>query len=654
MALNKKLTSALLFGLSTALAGNAFADISINVNDASGNVGNTVVVTYDYAALDADDAGGFQFDITYDPAALTPTDVTMCGNNRPATHNASCTEPGGAGNGTVRTLIADFTPPTDEIAPFNIASFGQITFQINQAGAHTLTFTGAVGSDIAGGNVNMTGNNATITGAIVGAAGFGSVPASGSTLTFGPVEVGSPTAAQNITVSETGDQTLDVTAIAFTTGTDFASGTAPFMIADGGASVDVDVTCTPTARGLVMDTLELTNNSVNDPNPQYSLECSGTSPNVAVNPLTINLAGVIGGTNPSDTFDITNAQDGFTSDALNAALAESGTAEISITAGLTDGTISVDETDSVTVECSTAAAGMFTETISLTYDDAAAAGGTNTIDVTVNCDIANAFPVYESVPTPGSTIDFMTVTNGTVSAPLGVDVGNSGAVGGATLNVTAAALSGANAAQFDLTFAPFTVPAGQAPDGTNDITITCSPDTVGMFTATLTVNTDDPAEPAGGFTYPLACEGVSDAGFDSNPAAPGPINFGVLFPGANSDETIIFSNTGTVDDLTVDSCTLTADPEFTLVAPAAFPQTIAAGGTLDIVLNCAVAAPGLFSGTLSCVVNDAQGNPVATPTFDLACTGQPLVIPTLSQWGLLAMALLLLFAGAIAFRLRSN
>ncbi|MFN2335042.1 MAG: hypothetical protein ABR550_11535, partial [Wenzhouxiangellaceae bacterium] len=115
---------------------------------------------------------------------------------------------------------------------------------------------------------------------------------------------------------------------------------------------------------------------------------------------------------------------------------------------------------------------MFTEVLTLQYDDPAAAGGLGEIEVTVNCDIDNAFPVYESVPTPGSTLAFGPVTNGTVSDPLGVDVGNSGAVGGADLNVTAAALSGANAAQFDLTFAPFTVPAGAAPDGTDDITLT--------------------------------------------------------------------------------------------------------------------------------------------------------------------------------------
>ena len=194
----KKLLPASIAGAALLASAGAFADIDITVNGASGGVGSTVVITYDYSALDADDVGGFQFDIDYDPASLTPTDISNCGNNRPASHNASCTEPNGPGNGKIRTLIADFTAPTDEITPFNIPSFGQFTFQIDQPGTHTLTFNGAVGSDTAGGNVNMTGTDATITGSITGAAGYSSTPASGATIDLGPTPVGSTVAGAGV------------------------------------------------------------------------------------------------------------------------------------------------------------------------------------------------------------------------------------------------------------------------------------------------------------------------------------------------------------------------------------------------------------------------------------------------------------------------
>ena len=137
MALNKKLASAILFGLSTALAGTASADIDITIASVNGPVGGTVDVYYSYDALDADDAAGFQFDMLYDNTALTPTTITDCGVNAPATHTASCTEPMGAGGGAVRVLLADFVPPSQEIMPLSTALFGRVTFMFNQISHHT-------------------------------------------------------------------------------------------------------------------------------------------------------------------------------------------------------------------------------------------------------------------------------------------------------------------------------------------------------------------------------------------------------------------------------------------------------------------------------------------------------------------------------------
>lgn len=652
MALNKKLASAILFGLSTALAGTASADIDITIASVNGPVGGTVDVYYSYDALDADDAAGFQFDMLYDNTALTPTTITDCGVNAPATHTASCTEPMGAGGGAVRVLLADFVPPSQEIMPLSTAMFGRVTFMINQPGTHTVSFANGVGSDLVGGNVAINGVDGSVTAAITGAAGFGSAPAPGSTIDLGSAEIGAATGAMNIDVSEIGDMPLDVTAIAFT-GTnmgDFATGAAPFMIADGGANVLVDLTCTPGGRGMRTGTVELTNNSVNSPNAQYTLNCAGLSPNVAA-PANVTIpGGVIGSANSTMTFDITNMQDGFAFDATNATLTDNGgSAEISITTGLPDGTIAIGETNTITLECDHTTSGNFTESFDLTYDDAAA-GGTNTITINASCNVANAFPVFESDPAAGMTIDFGTIANGDTSGPMGVDVGNSGAVGGATLNVTAATITGGDAAQFALTFSPFTIPAGQGPDGTDDLSITCSPNSATNFAATLTINTDDPNEPAGGFTYPLACVGGVDSEFGSNPAPGSTINFGVVPPGVSVDSILNISNgAGANDDLTVD-CSLTGDAEISIASPT-FPQTIAAGADVDVTLNCAVGAPGSFSSVLSCSTNDPNAG---TVTYDLTCIGQPLVVPTLSQWGLLAMALLLMFGGAVAFRLRNN
>ncbi len=659
VSVRKTLTA--LFAASFLSAGTAFAGggINITVDSTSGAVGGTVTIMYDYAADDLDDVGGFQFDLTYDPVALTPTDITMCGNNAPATHTAACTEPGGAGNGTIRTLLADFIPPTAEISPFAIADFGEFTFMINQPGTHTLTFVNGVGADINAANVPISGNNADITGNIVGNAGYASVPAPGATIDFGGVIVTQTNSIDPaIVVSEIGDQQLDVMTPAFGSGNDFGSTTAAFSIVDGGPSVDVELSCTPLTRGALVDTVNLNNNSINDPTPQYNLTCAGLSPNVMVAPLVINLNGIIGMANPTGNFTVSNPQDGFTSDALNASLAESGTAEISITDGLTDGTISIDESDMVTVECSTAAPGMFSETITVQWDDPSIIipipGTPTSVDVTVNCTIINEIAEYESVPAEGSTLDFGAVLNGATSPAIGIDIGNSNtdAVPNGTLSITGASIAGPDAGVFAL----ITNPTGTmiandvGPDGTDDAEVTCSPtDGFSTFTATLTITSNDPDTP---HTYPLTCDGDSDEGFDSDPAPGSTLDLGFLLPGMDTDDTITMFNTGTTDPIDID-CSLTGDPEITLVSPT-FPINLGPGGSADTVVNCAVPSPGLFTATLSCTVTGVQGAPLATPNYDIRCTGAAVEVPALSRFGLIALVMTLMLGGFIAFRLRQN
>ncbi len=655
----KRFAALLAAGLFTSGVAFAGAGINITVDNSMGAVGGTVTIMYDYVADDSDDVGGFQFDLTYDPVALTPTDVSMCGNNAPATHTAACTEPGGVGNGTIRTLLADFAPPTAEIMPTAIADFGQFTFMINQPGTHTLTFTNGTGADVNAMPVAINGNNATITGNIVGAAGFASTPAPGSTIDLGiGIAVGDNISLfPAVTVMEIGDMALNVMAPSFG-GTEFASTTGAFSIPndDVVVSVDVEVNCTPAARGIRTDTMTLMNNSVNEPNASYDLTCIGLSPNIVVAPLVINLNGIIGMANPSDSFTITNAQDGFTFMASNASLAESGTAEISITDGLTNGTIDIDETDTVTVECSTAAPGMFTETITFQWDEPNPAGGftPTTQDIVVNCEIINEIAEYVSVPAEGSTLDFGLVLNGSTSAALGIDIGNTNtdAVPNGTLSITGASIAGPDAGVFALVTDPTgdTFANDEDPDGTPDAEVTCSPtDGFSTFTATLTITSNDPDTP---HTYPLTCEGDSDEGFDSDPPPGSTLDLGFLLPGMDTNGTIIMFNTGTTDPIAVD-CSLSGDPELTLVSPT-FPINIGPGASTNTVINCAVPSPGLFTATLSCNVTGVAGAQIATPSYDIRCTGAAVEVPTLSRFGLIALVMTLMLGGFVAFRLRQN
>jgi len=643
----KKILPAAIAGASLLASASALADIQITVNGASGSVGSSVVVSYDYAALDADNVGGFQFDLVYNPAALTPTVINTCGSNRPATHNASCTEPGGAGNGRVRTLIADFTPPTDEIVPFNIPNMGQITFQINQPGTHTLTFDNASAGDIVANTVLITGNDATITGSITGAAGFSSTPAPGDTIALGNAEVGSlsTNSPQMITVSEIGDQQLDVTAIAFTgaNASAFSSPTAPFSIVDGGADVDVDVNCTPDARGNLTATVELTNNSVNSPTPQYSLTCAGFSPNVQVPAGPINLAALTVDPAPTGNINVTNPQDGFTSAAANVTAAPgAGDTEITVTTGGPT-TINPDASFDFVVSCDNMAAGNFSRTINITWDNPLA-GGPTSDSIVVNCDITDAIPSFASTPAAPGPLAFGTVVNGTTSAAIGINVGNDGVGPAPDSNLTITSVVSSNPV-FTATLingGPF--PVG-APSGADDIEVTCSPTAAGLVNGTITVNHNGDDDPT---VFNATCTGESDATFSSSPAPGGILNLGIVPPSITTPEGFIdFSNGGAVDSLQVDCSVSDPDGVFTFT-PNPISFSIAPGATESAGFQCTPSTPDSFSAAVSCTIGGAAG-PIQAD-YTVICQGQPLVVPTMNRWGLVIMSLMLLLVAGFAGR----
>ena len=656
------------FILALCLAGCAISAQAqtLTISDETAGSPDTQAVTINYTA-GAVDLASFSVRIDYDPAQLTPqTDaaanpnVNGCVADLPASHTGAFTGCNNPTPGAIALTVTDQL--TGTILP--TTSVGSITFDVAAGLAPgtispiEMTFLSATddtGSALVAGDLALNDGSITIS-VTPGESFFSSSPVPGSTIDFGSAVVGTATTPdETITVSNLStDTAFDITAAAgnFAVGSGSYSLTSPAIPATVAASgsVDLDLNCTPGARGNNTGTFTITTDADNVTSADYPTVCTGLSPNVAAAPLTVTLNGTVGGTDPSGSFDITNAEDGFASDALNAALSEGAVPEISITDGLTDTTISVNETDAVTVECSAVAAGTFSETLSLQYDDPVAPGGVAQIDVTVDCNIANAFPVYESVPTPGSTLDFGSLVNGNTSGPLGVDVGNSGAVGGADLNVTGASISGADAGQFVLTFAPFTIPAGQSPDGTDDISVICDPDSIGTFSASLAVNTDDPAEPGGGFSYPLECESTSNAQFSLAPAVQdGVLSLGTVAPGTTASGTLTFSNAGT-DPLTVtcDALTddnggvITANPDpisFTLPPDSGvvtFEGTPPEVGTFEELLaNCTVTGDGF-----------------TTQNFDVtvAVSGRPLVIPTMSRWGLVVMSLVLLLVAGVAGR----
>lgn len=638
-----------MLGLSAIFATHAYADVTITVDTVAGGVGGTVVVNYDYSALDADDAAGFQFDIAYDNTALTPTVFSDCGVNAPATHSASCTEPNGPDGGLLRVIISDLALPFDEISPFSIPDFGNFTFQLDQQGVFPLTVQNASALDTGLGNVAFVGNNGQITASLVGP-GYDSVPAPGASINYGAAVVGQTTPSQTVTISEIGTDPLDVSAAVFSdTDIAFNPAFAAFSIVDGGASVDLDSECTPSARGASAGTLTITNNSVNvTPTAVYDTTCDGLSPNVNVAPGFDNINGTQGGPNPTSTFTITNPQDGFTSTATTVAAADDGnSADISLSIAPA-GTVAPDGNTTFTAECDANTANLdvlLTETFTVTWDDPV---GPGSAQVTVNCTIASTAPEFESTPAGGATLAFGGIVVGTGSAGQTVTISNSG---DAQLDITACTVSGANAAEFNTTgCAPFNL--GPAPSGTQDITVTCDPTTVGALTASLDLTTNDADE--GSVSYPLTCQGLTDVALTSTPPPGGGLNIGPFIPPGTEQGTITFNNGATIDDLTMDCTYNNPDGNIAIVSPVdldSAQQIIGPGGSLDAVFECRLDAPANASATLSCNTNDPNNTSVV---YNINCSAiiPDFAIPTMSQWSLILMGLLMLLGGGLAFARR--
>lgn len=661
------------FALFAALSGTASSQ-GVTVGTASGPPNGTAIVSLGYAQ--ENDLRNFQIVISYDESVLSPqttTDATfgelidgcpvdLSGVNWDAsqTRCIDTTTPG-----TIAITVSS-GPGSGSPALESLDPFGSITFDIDEFAP-----VGAVVPlDVTVNNATQTGTTAndpsllstvpgSVTIEITGAAGFASSPQPNSTIDLGSAIVGnlSSGSPSNIAVSEVGDQQLQVTAFPFTGSnpSDFSTSATAFNIDDGGDPVNVPVSCTPNARGMRTATFEISNNSSNAPSAQYTLECTGLAPNVLVSPLTQDLAvATVPGSSDSDTFTVTNDNsDGFSSstDVTISLSALSGPPGTPPTVNVSPLNFTLDPGDDrvVTSECSSDASttpGTYTLTATVGFT---APGMIIQPEVTVECVVSEIAPGYSSNPPPTATLPFGQVENGATSAAQTIEIGNENSVGSgsaAELQITGAVLS--DSTNYSFSPDPFTatLPA-DAPNGTASIDVFCTPQSIGDFSGeTLTVQTD-----VGDQEYDLTCEGTSNANLVVTPAGAldGTFSIGSVPPGNTGSGSLTLGNSGT-DPLDI-SCTLTDDNAGIIAfnPVPSFPVTVPPNSTLTFEGT----PPDIssFQETLECTVTDpsVSGDPT-TFTTTIVVTGRPLIIPTLSQWGLLALMLSLLLAGGLAAR----
>jgi archaellum component FlaG (FlaF/FlaG flagellin family) len=444
---------------------------------------------------------------------------------------------------------------------------------------------------------------------VVGTGGVATLGAVPSPVAFGPVVVGTMT-DQTVTLRNTGTVPLVLGAI--------APPAAPFSLINAPASgttippagsVMFAVRFAPTAVGSASGTVTIPSN---DPMSPFALQLTGSGatsggPAIALAPSTVMFGSTPVGAPANATFTVGNtgtqtlAVTSMTITGANAADFTFADGALGCTGGqgcASDFTVAPSGTPrTVTLACKPQAFGTRLATLAVASN---ASSGTSS--VALNC--TGTAPSVKTTPT---SIAFGVVrVNTQASAQLAI--ANAGNV---DLHVASINVTGTNAADF--------AESGCAlgctikPGGTVNATVTFTPPARGARSASVVIQSDDPASPS--YVVPLTGAGGAGVLAITQPAG-GAIDFGNIPVGVTSSAApITIQNQGELG-LTIDTIT-TSPSQFVRSGPAA-PTTLAPGASATWQITCTPPATSTYSGATT-FTSDALTD--STRTVTLACTG---------------------------------
>ncbi len=225
--------------------------------------------------------------------------------------------------------------------------------------------------------VSCTVNNAP-------APGYGSSPAPGQTLPINTVT--NATGNTTLTVSETGNAQLNVTSVALLAGSapELSVSQPPFSIPDGGAPVDVTVSCLSASTGTFNGTLRVQHNAAGSP-ADYPVTCNvgpASAPGYGSNPAPgtpLAAVSTIPGTPATRTFTVSETGNATL---VVSSVTVSGGPALTVGPGsfsIPDGSPAV----TVTVQCQSASVGVYSGTVTVTHN-AAGSPATYPVSCTVH------------------------------------------------------------------------------------------------------------------------------------------------------------------------------------------------------------------------------------------------------------------------------
>ena len=404
-----------------------------------------------------------------------------------------------------------------------------------------------------------------------------------ASLTFAGQPVGTGSAAQVVTLTNTGTANLSITSI-FASG-DFARTTTCSGILLPGANCTISVTFIPTAAGARSGAITITDNSGNVAGSVQSVALSG-----------IGLAPIASLSLASLTFDAQFT--GTTSAALPVTLSNTGTAALNLSS------IIASAEFAQTSDCPISLGAGLSCTINVTFTPAAT--GARTGLLTVN---HNAAPVATSTSitlsgtgispfislTPAS-LTFANQNIGSVSAIQTMQLRNIGAVAVTTTSVT---VGGPNANQFVVTFpAANCIRTRNAGLAFCNISVRFAPTAAsgaGLKTATVTVASS-------GGTIVANISGTAVAVPTIGVQAT--LNVGRHPLGSTTTTTLTVTNTGSAD-LHISAANVTGSTAYT-AALGTCANPVVAGGTCQILVTFKPTVAGNpITGTLT-ILSDAS------------------------------------------------
>jgi two-component sensor histidine kinase len=460
-----------------------------------------------------------------------------------------------------------------------------VTFDPGASGTRTATLKVTDNGATTSQQINLTGTGVAVPTDTLSA----------NSIAFGNGTVGAASAAQSVTVTNSGTGPLAITSIALAGANpgDFATTNTCGTSLAANSSCAISATFTATTTGARSATITLTDNAADSPRV---ITLSGTGVAAAVPGVSLNP--------PALTFASTNV--GATAAAQTVTVTNSGSAPLTVTAATITGANSSDFAVSANT-CTTSIAANGTCSISVTFTPTAT--GARAAALTITDNAGGTAGAQQSVPLSGTgagvaavtlspqTLSFGSSNVGVASTAQSVMLTNSGS---GTLSISSVTIGGTNAGDFAI--GSNTCGVTLATGASCSVSVTFDPTAAGSRAASLVF-----ADSAGNSPQSASLTGTG-VGVAAANLSPNALSFGNGNIGTTSAaQSVTLSNPGSAA-LTISSIAITGANAADFATTNTCGGSVAAAGSCSISVTFDATATGTRSATLT-VTDNATGSP---------------------------------------------